>query len=272
MDADFSPSPHKEAAALISGKTAVTREVFDKLLPELRARVFTISGIESANVLQAARDAVASVPLGDQTWDEAKQEIVDQLDPYLGDGSEKRAEMVLRVNGFTAFSASIYNVAQADEDTTHLQYLHGECEVPTPSHLALNGIVLPKDDPFWDTHFGPWGHLGCVCYARPMNEDLVEDERAKDDEQDNPENKNVIEGPALKQLRDGNFMRDGKRYDVSVDGPDNSGFKWNPGDLHIPLKDLAAKYDPETWSDFQTYAQGVLLNKKQSLWDWLKQS
>ena len=271
MDADFSPSPHTEAAALIAGKPAVAKRVFNQLLPELKARAFTVAGIESANGRQRIRDAVAAVPLGDQTWDQAKRQIVDELDPYLGDGADWRAELVLRVNGFQAFSSSIYNVAQADEDTTHLQYLHGECEVPTPSHLALNGVVLPKDDSFWDTHIGPWGHLGCVCYVRPMNPDLVDDERKKDEDK-NPEDRNVIEGPALKQLRDGTLMRGGQGHDVSIDGPDNDGFKWHPDDFRIPLKDLQAKYDPEVWSQFQAFAQGVQLNEKQTLWDWLRGS
>ncbi|MEI6781943.1 MAG: hypothetical protein WCQ21_13605 [Verrucomicrobiota bacterium] len=47
-----------------------------------------------------------------------------------------------------------------------------------------------------------------------MNEDLVEEERQKDAEQKNPEDRNVIEGPALQQLRDGTMMRDGRRYDA----------------------------------------------------------
>ena len=271
MEADFTPAPHKEAVQLIAGKPVMVKRVFNQLLPELKARAFTVAGIESANCLQRIRDAVASVPLGaqgGQTWDEAKKQIVDELDPYLGDGADYRAELVLRTNSFQAYSASIRNVADADADTTHLQYLHGECEVPTPSHLALNGVTLPKDDPFWDTHTGPWGHLGCVCYVRPMNPDMVADE-AKKDEKKNPEDRNVITGPALKKLNEGEILRNGQRHDVSYDGPDNSGFKWTPGDFKIPLKDLEKKYDPQVWSEFQGWAQQQPLNDRESVWDWL---
>lgn len=272
MDTSFKPTPHKEAVAIISGKPVVAADVFHQMLPELRARVFTVSGIESANVLQRVRDSIADVAIGGengQTWDQAKKDIAEQLDPWLGDGADTRAEMVLRMNAFQAFSASIYRAAQADEDTTHLQYLHGECAVPTPSHLALNGIILPKDDPFWDTHTGPWGHIGCVCYVRPMNPDLVEEAKAED-EGENPEDRNVITGAAAKQLRQGILMRDGRRHDVSPDGPDNSGFKWHPDDLRIPLKELEKKYDPETWTAFQQWASQQMLSKTQSVWDWLK--
>ena len=175
---------------------------------------------------------------------------------------------MLRVNTFQAYSASIHEAGMADEDTTHFQYLHGECEVPTPSHLALNGVVLPKDDPFWETHTGPWGHLGCVCYKRPMNPDQVDEEKQKDEKR-NPDNQMVMEGPALKQLNHGTLIRDGRKYDTTIDGPDNSGFKWSPGDFKIPLKELEKKYDPEVWTAFQQMAQGTALNESQSVWDWL---
>lgn len=268
METDFKASPRAEAVALIQGKAPVTREVFDALLPELKARAFTVSGIESANALQRIRDTVASVPQGDQTWDQAKADIADQLEDYLGDGAERRAELVLRVNTFQAYSASIHRTAMADEDTTHLQYLHGECAVPTPSHLALNGIVLPKDDPFWNTHTGPWGHLGCVCYVRPMNADLVAEEKAADQKR-NPEDQNVLNPAVAQRLNHGNIQRGTVNHNVSLDGPDNSGFTWNPNTLRIPVQDLAAKYDPEVWSLFQTWCQQQKLAQQLSLWDWL---
>lgn len=274
METDFTPQPHKEAVALITGKPVVVKRVFNQMLPEIRARAFTVAGIESANALQRIRDAVASVPLGaqgGQTWDQAKRQIADELESFLGDGADRRAELVLRTNTFQAYSASIHHVAHADEDTTHLQYLHGECAVPTPSHLALNGIILPKDDPFWETHTGPWGHLGCVCYVRPMNIDQVDAERAED-EKKNPEDRNLIEGPARRKLHEGEIIRGGQRHDVTIDGPDNAGFKWHPGDLKIPLKDLAKKYDAETWSHFQNFAQQQPLDEKRSVWDWLNGS
>ncbi len=35
------------------------------------------------------------------------------------------------------------------------------------SHAALNGITLPVDDPFWDTHSPPW-EFGCRCGKRQL--------------------------------------------------------------------------------------------------------
>lgn len=279
MTPSFSPHPHAEAVALIRGQSPVRSGVFYQMLPELRARAFTVSGIEGANVLQRVRDAIAALPQGIgpdgqfYTWDTQKKEITDELEPYLGEeGAAARAEILLRTSGYQAFTAATWRAAQADEDTTHLQYMHGDqAKDPTPSHAALDGIVLPKDDPFWLTHTGPWGHLGCVCYVRPMNPDLVDEEREKDALQNSPEDRNVLEGPVRDQLEHGTLLRDGRRYDVSP--PDDPGaFRWHPDDLRLPLSALQARYDPPIWEAFEVWARQTELSPGQTVWQWLAQS
>jgi hypothetical protein len=36
-------------------------------------------------------------------------------------------------------------------------------------HLSWDGLILPKDDPWWDSHFPPNG-WGCKCYTRAVSE------------------------------------------------------------------------------------------------------
>ena len=276
----FSPRPHQEAIALLKSKRPVAPKVFFGLLPELRGRAFTVSGLEGAAVLQRCRDAIAALPQGIRedgkgiTWDSQKKLLADEMEPYLGEeGAQTRAQLLLRVHTFQAYSSSIYRTAQADDDTTHLQYIHGDqAKDPTPSHVALNGIILPKDDPFWATHTGPWGHLGCVCYVRPMNPDLVAEARQQD--QRNiaagapPENANVLEGPAAKHLRQGTLLRNGQRFDVSPpEGP--SAYRWHPEDLRIPIGELKRRYDPAVWADFEHWAKNTFALPSTTVWNWL---
>ncbi len=270
MQTDFSitPNPNEEAAKIVADKPVVAKQVFAKMLPEIRARAFTVSGIESANALQRIRDAIAEVPMGTKTWEESKKTIVDELEPYLGDGADYRATLVLRTNGFQAFSACVHNVGMADEDTVAFQYLHGECKAPTPSHEALNGVIVGKHDPFWLTHTGPWGHLGCVCYKRPINPDQMKSEQEKDAKK-NPDEHNVVSGAALDQLHQDTFHRAGRRYNIGVDGPDNSGFTWHPDNLKISLDALKAKYDPATWADFEAWGKKTEIEPGTSVWKWL---
>lgn len=265
---DLAPVPHEEAAQLIEGKGIVTRDVFDGLLPELRARAFTITGIEAANVLQRVRDEIAGLPRG-STWEESKSAIVDALEPELGDGADRRAELLLRTHGFQAFQAANWRVAQEDPDTTHLQYLATEDAHVRDSHLALNGLVLPKGDPFWDKHFPPW-EWGCRCRTRPMNPDLVAETETADEDR-NPEDQLVMSGPALDQLRNGTLIREGRRYDVTPpsDNPEDNGFSWHPDNLTIPLEDLQARYDPPVWAEFTAWAKKQKVGAMINLWDWI---
>ena len=269
MLADFQPTPHEEAIALIRNKPVVTRDVFDQMLPEIRGRVFTITGVEGANTMQRIRDEIAGLAEG-VPWETAKQSIADQLEESLGEeGAERRATLLLRTHGFQAFQASNWRVAQEDDDTTHLQYLATEDDHVRDSHLALNGIILPKNDPFWDTHLPPW-EWGCRCRVRPMNPEFV-DEARQDDQDRNPEDRLVIEGPALEQLRNGTLMRETRRYDVTPPSESNreSGYAWHPDDLRIPLEELKARYDAPVWEAFEVHARKTIVAKGKSLWTWL---
>jgi hypothetical protein len=69
------PVPNTEALEFIKRKPVVSQRVFKKMLPELKARAFAVSGIESATVLQRVRDRVADLPAGGQ-WDDIKRDLV----------------------------------------------------------------------------------------------------------------------------------------------------------------------------------------------------
>jgi SPP1 gp7 family putative phage head morphogenesis protein len=269
MDANFQPTPHAEAIALIKGKAVVPRRVFDQLLPELRARAFTVTGIEGANALQRIRDTIAALPAG-QNYEDVKKSLVDELDPYLGDGADQRAELLLRTHGFQAFQAANWRTAQEDEDTTHLQYLATEDDRVRDSHLALNGLILPKNDPFWDTHTPPW-EWGCRCRVRAMNPDLVDAARQAD-EKLNPDQRLVVAGAALDQLRMGTLVRDGQTFNVlppAQKASEGTPYQWHPSNLKLPLADLAKRYDANTFNTFAEFAKRQMLNQGYSLWDYL---
>lgn len=58
----FEPVPFDEAAKIVADRPVVSREVFEQLLPEIRARAFLISGVEDMNVVQQVRDLIAEIP------------------------------------------------------------------------------------------------------------------------------------------------------------------------------------------------------------------
>jgi len=277
----FEPVPHQEAVDFISGKTLVSREVFAELLPELRARAFTIAGVTSFDVLQRVREELATLPAGGD-WEKVKRTVVEEIHPYLADpedpenteASERRAETLLRTHGFQAYSAASYRVMDRQRDVFPYWQYHsmGDGHV-RPSHGALNRLVLPANSPFWKGHFPPW-EWGCRCQVIPLMQEEVD--AMKEQEADQPvEKREVIEGVPLRQLEDHNRLTRGPDQVWDVRTPaqkgDHKGLRWDPDDLRITPQMLEGRYDPVVWATFEKWARGTALGgtSKLTVWEWM---
>jgi SPP1 gp7 family putative phage head morphogenesis protein len=265
----FAPTPHTEAIDFIAGKPLVSREVFAGLLPELKARAFTIAGVENAAVCAGIRAKLAQLPAG-VPWDKLKKQIADDLHPFLADpeepgnriAAERRAELLLRTHGFQAYQAAAYEVGERQADVfPFLEYASmGDGKV-RPAHAALDGVILPRNHEFWKTHMPPW-EWGCRCQAIPISADDHADAVAADAKK--PEDKkNVLSDYAQQDLTaTRRLVRNGVSYNVS--SPAEKGkpgaFRSHPGDLRLSLEDLRSRYDAQTWAEFQAWAQGQALD------------
>jgi SPP1 gp7 family putative phage head morphogenesis protein len=281
----FAPSPHNEAIDFIKSKPVVSQQVFNELLPELRARAFTIAGIEDANVLQSVRDTIATLPAG-QSWDVVKKSIISQISPYIVDpnateeeraaqeaAAEAKAELLLRVHGNQAYEAASYRVMDAQRAIfKYWQYRTiGDSHV-RPTHAALDGLILPHDSSFWDTHFPPWA-WGCRCTVIPMSDASVAAERERDAARA-PDERMVLDGPLLRELELNNRLVRGPNNIINVQSPFEAGepgaFHWHPGELSIPLDELKARYDPQVWRMFQNWAEHTrIADDAPTVWEWL---
>lgn len=79
--------------------------------------------------------------------------------PQGGRGLAWRTRVIYETNLLTSYAAG-RRAQLEDGGYTHWMYKHSDfVRRPRPHHVALNGIVRPKDDPFWQTHYPPngWG-------------------------------------------------------------------------------------------------------------------
>lgn len=276
--------PNKEAMAFISNKPVVSREVFDNLLPSIKARAFTITGIESANVLQRVRDRIAELPAG-ADWDKLKAEIVEDVSPYLVDpsadaetqakqmeASERRANLLLRTHGFEAYQAASWEVMDRQRDVFPFwQYMTVQDENVREEHAALDGLVLPSNSLFWNDHYPPWD-WGCRCQVVPIMEEEMQ--AVKDGESDYGR---VLSERQEKKLEQDGALDLGNGHVINVSSPTASGkdgaFSWNPGDLRIPIEQLEQRYDPEVFKTFRSFASAQKIDDEGlTIWGWLNQS
>ncbi len=95
-------------------------------------------------------------------------------DPLTGEvrdvqlGSPRRLKVIYDTNLRTAHSEGQWERIQARKASfPYLQYDGGNSENPRLQHKAWDGLVLPVDDPFWQSHM-PVKEWGCKCRAIPM--------------------------------------------------------------------------------------------------------
>ena len=223
----FGPVPHDEAVDFIASKPLVSRDVFNRLLPELRARAFTITGVDAATTVQAIRDRIAELPAG-ATWDSVKKDIAKKISPHFIDpdadaqerdkqvnASNRRAELLLRTHGFQAYqTASFQRMNEQKDVLPYWQYVTmGDGRV-RHSHAVLNGLVLPASSPFWNTHFPPWD-FGCRCQAVPLSPEEHADIRAEDAGKP-ADQQRALDGAALRELEQNNRLVRGPNQITSV--------------------------------------------------------
>lgn len=264
------PVPHDEAAKLIADKAPVTRDIFDRMPDEIRARAFVVTGIESHDVLQSLRDRIAELPAG-ADWDSVKEDVVAGLSPHMTlEDANRRASILMRHHGFSAYAAAQARVQdELIEVFPYRQYISTDDFAVRPSHAALNGIVLPADHPFWEKHTPPW-EWNCRCDVVELTEIDAEEEKARDKRR-NPENRRVLEGSALIQLENGQLNR-GPTMNVDVRTPKERGgnYENNVRNLNLPYEEIQKRWDAQTREEFEAWAGTVEIGEAGTIMDWLR--
>jgi hypothetical protein len=96
----------------------------------------------------------------------------ETTDPLTGEtvnaqlGSDRR---IYRVNMRSAYQKGQYERTMASDLHPYLMYRIGSSVHHREEHVSWDGLILPKDDPWWDSHFPPNG-WGCKCYTRAITE------------------------------------------------------------------------------------------------------
>jgi SPP1 gp7 family putative phage head morphogenesis protein len=276
----IAPAPNTEAAAWIKAKPLILASVFQEMKPELKARAFTITGIEHFDTLQAARELIAKVPEGED-WDDTKAQLETLISPWFtAKAAAKRAEYLLRTHVYQSYAVGNYRALEEARDLFPFrQYLSSEDPRVRPAHAALHRRIFPSDSPFWDTHTPPW-EWGCRCDVVGLTEEEVDEIR--DDEKHKPgDEKLVVEGALLDSVEQSNILHIGgghtfnlsTGYAKQMDG--GSGFYFEPGSLHLPLNVILARYDSTVADEFKSWAKTIVIDELKplghpDLWHWLE--
>ncbi|NOT66396.1 MAG: head morphogenesis protein [Methylotenera sp.] len=174
IDAAFN-RPFQEQVDFFRQKINLPSERWDDVFKSAHDRAFIIAGATKADLLDSFRSAV------DQAIEQGKSlkwfqnefdRIVDQHGwiGWTGEGSKKgrdwRSKIIYQTNMSTSYAAGRQKQLN-DPDLLKMRpyrtYVHADgVRHPRLMHQSWNGITLPADDVFWDSHTAPNGWF-CHC-------------------------------------------------------------------------------------------------------------
>lgn len=147
---------------------------------------FTVAKVTQLDLLQDIRAAVDAAIKDGTTLQQFQKALVPILqakgwwgrqpmtDPLTGEtkevqlGSPRRLKTIYDTNLRTAHAEGQWQRIQASKGAfPFLLYDGNNSENPNLEHRAWDGMVLPVDDPFWQSHL-PIKKWGCKCRVIPM--------------------------------------------------------------------------------------------------------
>lgn len=178
---ELRPLPPSEAIAFFRSKGLVASFAWQDVWQEEHGKAFTVAKGMSLEIVQDIRDAVdAAIADGTtlQAFKKRLQPILEargwwgrkaMTDPLTGEdktvqlGSPRRLRTIFDVNLRTAYSAGKWErVQRTKASAPYLRYVAIMDGRTRPAHRAWNGVTLPADDPWWQTHTPPCGWR-CRC-------------------------------------------------------------------------------------------------------------
>lgn len=175
-------TPFAEQVEFLRQKLNIPTERWDDIMRSAHDRGFMVAGAMKADLLADLHEAVNRVAAEGKSlgwFRDNFQAIVTKhgWHGWTGEGTAAgeawRTKVIYQTNLNTSYAAGRYAQLTEPEFLTrnpYWRYKHMDgIANPRLQHVAWNGLVLPHDHPFWQTHFPPNG-WGCSCKAFSVSE------------------------------------------------------------------------------------------------------
>lgn len=177
------PPIPKEAIDYLQEKRLRPAFSYKDVWGEEHNHAFTIAKMVNLDMLSDMQDSLAAAIAEGKPFRQWRSETEEMLsrrgwwgrktvtDPKTGEqveaqlGSSRRLKTIWDVNLKQAYQAGVWERGQKSTSHPYLMYRVGPSKEHRPEHLSWDGLVLLKDDEFWQSHYPPNG-WGCKCYTR----------------------------------------------------------------------------------------------------------
>jgi hypothetical protein len=154
---------------------------------EEHAAAFTVAKAMQIDILSDLHNAAIQAAEKGQSFDTFKKNLKptfqqkgwwgrkEMTDPLTGKtvdaqlGSDRRLKTIYNVNMRSAYQKGQYDRTMESDLHPYLMYRIGPSVKHRQEYASWDGLVLPKNDLFWDSHF-PHNGWGCKCYTRAVTE------------------------------------------------------------------------------------------------------
>lgn len=177
--ADYGSLPFAEQIAFFREKHPVLTAAWTDVYAAEHDHAFMVAGAAKADLLADLRAAVEKGIAEGGTIEHFRKDfdaLVERHGWSYEGGRNWRARVIYETNLRQSYHAG-REAQMADPALRRRRpyglYRHGGSAEPRPEHLAWDGLVLPLDDPWWDTHT-PQNGWGCKCKKFMVNARDVE--------------------------------------------------------------------------------------------------
>ena len=174
-------TPFFEQLEFFRQKLNLPTEHWDDIMRSAHDRAFVVAGAMKADLLADLHDSVGRVIGEGKSIGWFRKEFAAIVGKHgwqgwTGEGSPEgfawRTRVIYQTNLATSYAAGRYAQLTDPELLTlrpYWRYKHADGVAnPRLQHVAWNGLTLPHDHPFWQTHFPPNG-WGCHCRVVAVN-------------------------------------------------------------------------------------------------------
>ncbi len=166
--AEYGSLPFQEQIDFYRSKVALPTESWTDIYAGEHDHVAVVAGANKMAIVEDFQKAIDDAITNGKTIEEFRKDFDQIVErhgwPYKG-GRSWRTRVIYETNLRQSYAAG-REVQMADPELRKARpyglYRHGGSRDPRPEHLALDGTVLPLDDPWWDV-WTPMNGWGCSC-------------------------------------------------------------------------------------------------------------
>ncbi|MDR1946606.1 MAG: minor capsid protein [Desulfovibrio sp.] len=178
-EAVYKAVPFQEAIDSFRSKVRLPSRHYTDVMEKMHARGFMVAGAMQDDLLSGFQEAINKALAQGATLAEFRADFARLIKThgwsYRGSPGW-RSRVIFETNVRTSYMSGKWEQMQRVKDERpYARYVAMQDRRTRPEHAAWHGMVVPLDDPWWDTHWPPNG-WGCRCSAQNVSERDVERE------------------------------------------------------------------------------------------------